>query len=197
MSKLQVMKSENPKQAPRSSQFAVHHIADAYKKEKENIQKNYQKEAAMSVFQNMAIDEEVTNGQLLEMLQSDPELIEVWNYLPVTEFSRIVLGHEKTNPSFVREEKKKRIRLSNQQSTELKQLIKNTLAAFPGGLMRDHLAKEMNKEGGKLGLTPQEIKSKIRSPIVDLVKDGTLYKTGEKRGVRYILAEGKPSHSET
>lgn len=173
---------------PSENKLQIGDLGAAYQQEFNNIQFNIGKEAAISVFRKLAVSSEITIGQLFKSLTEDPSLWLGLSELQALEFARILLGREKQRSHpHAPSEKKKRNKLSVQQSTELKQLIMNTLQDCPKGLTRLRLVESFNKETLKeLGMSSQEANIKIRRPLVDLVKEQLLYKVGEKKGVRYI-----------
>lgn len=183
---------------PSENKLQIGDLGTAYQQEINNIRYNIGKEAAINVFRKLAVSPEITTEQLFKSLTDDHSLWLGLSELPALEFARILLGREKQRSHpHVPSDKKKRNKLSVQQSTELKQLIMHTLQDCPKGLTRLRLVESFNKETLKeLGLSSQEANIKIRRPLVDLVKEQLLHKAGEKKGVRYIPTFFQKEHHE-
>lgn len=168
-------------------------LSSAYYQEYEKIKINLQQEAALRVFRNIEVDKEMTIQEVFQSLTNSAELWGGIGGITAYEFSRILLGIDKTKPIPPVEEgeqKKHRNKLSSQQITEFKQLIVEALRGKKQGIPRIKLVQEFNRTTLKeLGISLHQINMKIRRPLGELVRDGVLHKVGEKKGLRYILVE--------
>jgi hypothetical protein len=172
----------------KNDKLNIESLSDAYQQEINYRKNDLEKESAISVFRKLSVSPEITIEQLLQHLKINPKLWDGISSLYAHDFCKILLGVEKTKSTVSNTpEKVKRTKLSVQQSTEIKHLIMNTLRGFPGGLTRIHLIDKFDKQALKvLGMTANELNSKIHRLLIDLVREKKLHKTGEKKGVRYI-----------
>lgn len=172
----------------KNDKLNIESLSDAYQQELNYRKNDLEKESAISVFRKLSVSSEITIEQLLQHLKTNSKLWDGISSLRAHDFCKILLGVEKpTSAAPTPQTKNKRTKLSVQQSTEIKHLVMNTLKGFPGGLTRIHLIDKFDKQALKvLGMTANELNSKIHRILIDLVKEKKLHKTGEKKGVRYI-----------
>ena len=163
-------------------------VTALFEKELQARNEDLRRQAALRLFAKLHPNNRVTVEQFLGDLKQHHDVWANVSTMGILDFASSLAGGSSESDSTADSARKrgKRTRLSESQKNALKGVIVNVLSGIKDGLSRTEIASHTSEELlGNIGVRREELASKLRQPLGELVADGKLHTVGEKRLMKY------------
>ena len=164
-------------------------IEELYKQELHSLHEKISKQAARDLLEKLQPSNKITVEQLFLDLKQHKQMWEEISGMGALDFLCALLGERKLHVS---DEKTngQRTRLTNKQIESLHVKILQILNEHRDGLNRKQISSYFSvQEIKNLQIDPRELFDKIRIPLSELIKQGSIHSTGNKRLLKYFPVE--------
>lgn len=157
--------------------------------ELEAVNEDVRRRAALAAFQKLHPSNQITVEKFLGSLQSHPDVWAVVRSLGVVEFAQAIAG-QRADPDEL-QPPPRRTRINDQQKSSLKSAILRAFESQPSGMSRSEVTAAIIASGFlPQGIDRVVLADKVRQPLHELVAEGQLHTTGEKRLMKYVPGVG-------
>ncbi len=172
--------------AGRKKEGSVFDISALFEQELKARNEDLRRQAALSMLPKLRPSARVTMAEFLDSLQQHREVWSVVLDMPAVEFGALIAGGSRTEAMKAAPEPTKRTRISDAQKNSLKGAIVAVLGNHKDGLSRTDIAGQIGDDVlATIGVKRDELASKLRQPLGELVGDNKIHSVGEKRLMRY------------
>lgn len=164
-------------------------IEELYKQELQSLHEKISKQAAQSLLKKLQPSNKITVEQLFLDLKEHKAMWEEVSGMGALDFLCELMGDRKIHVS---DEKTngQRTRLTNKQIESLHVKILQILNEHRDGLNRKQISSYFSvQEIKNLQIDPRELFDKLRIPLSELIKQGSIHSTGNKRLLKYFPVE--------
>jgi hypothetical protein len=164
---------------------ATNELDGLFQHELASVNEDLRRKAALSAFRKLHPSNRVTVEQFLAGLQHHKEMWAALSTLGILDFAEALVGRRET--ATAAEPTQRRTRISDDQKSALKSAILRVLEGKSSGMNRIEVTAAIIVGGlAPDGLDRAELPEKLRQPLHELVTEGKLHTTGEKRSLKYL-----------
>jgi hypothetical protein len=165
---------------------SVFDITALFEQELKARNEDLHRRAVLSMLPKLRPSQRMSMAEFLDSLQQHREVWSAVLEMFAVDFAIPINGGPRMEPAKTAPEQAKRTRISDVQKNSLKGTIVNVLGNHKDGLRRTDIAGQMGDDVlATIGVKLNELASKLRQPLGELVDDHKIHTIGEKRLMRY------------
>ncbi len=144
------------------------------------------REAAQTMFYKLRPTNKITVEEFLAGITQHHDIWAVVATLGIVDFAEAIVGDKADHKAAPSDKPARRTRLNEAQKNAIKAAIQQLLSDSKDGLSRSEIAKCIPSEPlVAIGVSLDDLPSKLRQPLGELVGDGKIHTVGEKRLMKY------------
>ena len=171
---------------------AVFDINSLFEQELQARNEDLRRQAALAMLPKLRSSAKVTMADFLDTLQQHKDVWTAVLGMSVVEFASILSGGLRAESAAPTTTPAKRTRISDAQKNSIKGAIVSVLGQHKDGLSRTEIAGQIGDNVlATIGVKRDELATKLRQPLGELVGDRKLHTVGEKRLMKYHVGAKK------
>ena len=165
---------------------SVFDINSLFEQELQARSEDLRRQAALAMLPKLRPSAKVTMADFLDTLQQHKDVWTAVLGMSVVEFASVLSGGPRAESAAPTTAPAKRTRISDAQKNSIKGAIVSVLGQHKDGLSRTEIAGQIGDNVlATIGVKRDELATKLRQPLGELVGDRKLHTVGEKRLMKY------------
>lgn len=176
----------NAKKGPAPKMDSTLDINSLFEHELQARNEDLRRQAARTMFYKLRPTNQVSAAEFLAGIQQHRDVWAVVATLGIVEFAEAIVGDKAADKASPSAKPERRTRLRETQKNAIKAAIQKLLIASKDGLSRSEIAQCIpNEQLATIGVKLDDLPSKLRQPLGELVRAGKIHTVGEKRLMKY------------
>jgi len=168
---------------------SAHDLEQLFHQELKTQDEELRRSAALSTLHRLRLSNRITVEQFLNDIQRHPDLWAVASSMGILDLAAILSGSGIA--AAPKAEAARRSRLTEDAKGALKLAVVRVLTGHPEGMNRADCARAILEQGlMPASVERADLPEKLRQPLTELVEEGRLHTTGQKRLMRYRSGNG-------
>lgn len=166
-------------------------IGSLFEQELQARNEDLRRQAAQTMFYKLHPSNNISVEQFIADIKQHRDVWAIVSTMGIVDFADAIAGGKPGSAAAPDDPPSRRTRLNETQKNAIKAAIRKLLDDSKDGLSRSEIAQCIPTDKlSTIGVSVDELASKLRQPLGELVSEGAIHTIGEKRLMKYWAGSG-------